>query len=534
MLPTNDKPTTNSNFIKSHIMKDLENGKLPNNKVVLRFPPEPNGYLHLGHAKSIILNSSLAEEFNGELNLRFDDTNPEKENAEYVNAIKEDAFWLNSSFTKIVWASNYFDKIYECALYLIENNLAYIDNNDIETIRSLRGDFNHAGTNSIYRERSIEENHTLFTEMKHGLFKDGEMVLRAKIDMSHPNLNMRDPILYRIKHAHHHNTGDKWCIYPMYDFAHAASDAIEGITHSLCTMEFEDHRVLYDWVIDKCYPILNSRPTQIEFARLDMEGIMLSKRKLNTLIENGSVDSWSNPVMPTISGLRNRGLTPPMLYDFITRCGITKSISKIEKFVLEDCIRDNLNPIAPRTMAIINPVLLEIENFDNVEAITLPNHPKNTELGSREVNLSNRLWVDLDDVRATAEKDFWRIYPGNTVRLKHGYNIYIKDVIVENGAITKVIAEADLGSKNPKEAKTKAKVALHWLNVEDCIDLPVNFYNTLCDENGNYLNNAVTTKMVKVEKNVLDSNAIHYEFERVGYFYVNKGVGHCLSPLKKN
>jgi glutaminyl-tRNA synthetase len=533
MLPNTDK-TTNSNFIKSHIKEDLENGKLPNNKVIVRFPPEPNGYLHLGHAKSIILNSSLAEEFNGEINLRFDDTNPEKENMDYVNSIKEDAEWLVGKFTRTLWASDYFDTIYKCAEHLINNNLAYVDDNDMETIRALRGSFNNAGVDSPYRNRNIDENLTLLNNMKNGLYANGEKVLRAKIDMNHSNINMRDPILYRIKHAEHHNTGNTWCIYPMYDFAHPISDAIEGITHSICTMEFEDHRPLYDWTIENCYAVLGAKPVQIEFARLEMEGVILSKRKLNDLVVEKKVAGWDSPVMPTISGLRNRGFTPAIIKEFIIRCGFSKANSTIEKFVLEDCARDILNPISPRTMTILDPVLLEITNLNEDITINMPNHPKNVELGSRELTLTKNIWVERDDIRANAEPDFWRIYPGNWIRLKHGYNILIKEVITENDLIIKVIAEIDMDSKNPKMAKHKAKVALHWLSHLDSSDLTVNYYNNLCDEDGKFLENSVVSKMSKAEKTILDMSPCHYEFERNGYFYVKNNIAHCLAPLKSN
>lgn len=528
------KMNNTSNFIKTRIKSDLDAGIIPDNKVVLRFPPEPNGYLHLGHAKSIVINSTLAEEFDGKINLRFDDTNPEKENMEYVNAIKNDVAWLSSAFSDTFWASNYFDTIYDCAIHLIKNDLAYVDDNDIDTIRALRGDFNHIGANSVYRDRTIEENLTLFTDMKNGIFKDGEKVLRAKIDMSHSNLNMRDPILYRIKHAYHHNTGDKWCIYPMYDFAHPVSDAIEGVTHSICTMEFEDHRPLYDWVVDKCYSLLGSRPAQIEFARLEMEGIVLSKRKLNSLITEGKVDSWINPVMPTISGLRNRGFTSNMLREFVTRCGVAKAFSVIEKNLLNDCVRDTLNPVAPRSMTIVNPVLLEIENWTHDEKIMMPNHPKNTDMGSRELNLTKHIWVEKDDIRLTAEKDFWRIYPGNWIRLKHGYNLLIKEIITEGDNIIKVIAEYDEDSKNPKMAKHKAKAALHWLSVVDSVDFPIHFYNDLYDEHGEYSENSLVMTTGKVEKTLLNNNGTHYEFERNGYFYVKDNIAHCLTNLKSN
>lgn len=528
------KMNNTSNFIKTRIKSDLDAGLVPDNKVVLRFPPEPNGYLHLGHAKSIIINSNLAEEFGGVVNLRFDDTNPEKENIEYVNAIKNDVAWLSPSFNNIFWASNYFDIMYDCAVLLVKKDLAYVDDNDLDTIRNLRGDFNTLGTNSIYRDRTIEENLDLLNRMKNGEFTDGAKVLRAKIDMTHSNMNMRDPILYRIKHAEHHNTGNKWCIYPMYDFAHSIEDSLEGVTHSICTMEFEAHRPLYDWVIENCYSLLGNRPVQIEFARLEMAGVVLSKRKLNLLVTENKVNGWTDPVMPTISGLRNRGYTPEILKEFINRCGVSKAFSTIEKNVLSDCVRDTLNPIAPRTMTIVNPVLLEIENWKNDEKIMMPNHPKNTDLGERELNLTKHIWIEKDDIRLTAEKDFWRIYPGNWIRLKHGYNLLIKEIITKGDNIVKVIAEYDEVSKNPKTAKHKAKAALHWLSDIDSTDFSIHFYSDLYDENGEYRSDNLIVKNGKVEKSLLDSSEAHYEFERNGYFYVKDNIAHCLSNLKSH
>lgn len=521
-----------NNFITSIIDNDLKHN---NEKIVVRFPPEPNGYLHLGHVKSIILNSSIAEKYNGELNLRFDDTNPEKENMEYVEAIKKDAFWLVNNFTRILWASDYFDYIYECAILLIKKGLAYVDDSDIETIRSMRGDFNLKGTDSSFRYRTIEENLSLFENMKNGSYSNGEKVLRAKIDMSHPNINMRDPILYRIRHEYHHNTGDKWCIYPMYDFAHPLSDGIEGITHSICTMEFEDHRPLYNWCVLNCKELLKSTPKQIEFARLEMEGILLSKRKLNLLVSNHEVNGWSDPSMPTIAGLRERGFTPSILKEFILRSGISKANSLIEKHTLEECVREELNPIAYRTMAILDPVELVIENYHELSdcELEIPNHPKNETLGKRNIFLSSSVWVERDDIRTFAEDGFWRIYPGNWVRLKHGYNILIKEVLSDsNGHVVKVIAEADIASKNIKMAKHKAKVALHWLSNKEYHIIKAHFYHNLTDEEGNYNSNAVIIKDIYVENNL--KNNCHYEFERNGYFYINNNIAHCLSYLKNN
>lgn len=519
-----------NHFIKTRIKADLDSGKYK--RIKLRFPPEPNGYLHLGHVKSIVLNSSLAMEFDGEFNLRFDDTNPEKETEEYVNAIKRDVAWM-TPVTRVVWASDYFDIFYDCATHLIKKGLAYVDDSSMEEMRLMRGDFNHAGKESPFRSRSIEENLNLFTAMREGKYGDGEKVLRAKINMADKNLNMRDPVLYRIKHVSHHNTGKKWCIYPMYDYAHPLEDAIEGITHSLCTLEFEDHRPLYDWCIDNCFDILKAKPEQIEFARLEMEGILLSKRKLNALVVDKKVSGWDSTEMPTIAGLRNRGFTPEILRNFILASGISKANSIIEKTILDDCTRDYLNPISERRMAILEPVKLTIENWDKeIETINMPNHPKNKDMGERHVHLGREIWVEKDDVREVAEEGFWRIYPGNWVRLKHGYNLYIRSVENENGVLS-IKAEIDWESKNMKLAKHKAKVALHWLSVEDAGEMSAYFYNTLCDKEGNYLPDSKIEKHIKVEKSLVYVKDSHFEFERNGYFYVHEGKAHCMTKLKK-
>ena len=422
-----------NNFITRIIEEELEK---KDRKIVVRFPPEPNGHLHLGHAKAIIINSEIAKKFNGELNLRLDDTNPEKETEEYVNAIKKDAFWLVNNFNNIYWTSNYFDDIYNCAVLLIEKGLAYVDDEDINTIKDKRGSFHKKGLNSSFRERSIEENITIFNDMKLGKFKDGEKVLRAKIDMSHENMNMRDPIIYRIRHAYHHNTKNKWCIYPMYDFAHPISDGLEGVTHSLCTLEFENHRVLYDWFIDHCKTLLKAIPREIEFSELDVNGIVLSKRKLNTFVTENKVSGWDDPVFPTLSGLRNRGFTPEMLLEFIERSGVSRTIAKIDYEILNDTIRDILNPTVERTMSILNPVEVEIVNFDDYfkkeESIDIPLHPKGNIKGTRKIHLTKKVYIEENDIRIEYEKGFWRVHKDNVVRLKYGYNILIKDIIVEN------------------------------------------------------------------------------------------------------
>jgi glutaminyl-tRNA synthetase len=515
-------------FIKTRITDDVAAGRTP--KVVLRFPPEPNGYLHLGHVKSIVLNSSLAEEFDGELNLRFDDTNPKKESTEYVEAIRRDAAWLSDRFTRVLWTSDYFDDIHRAAVHLVRKGLAYVDDSTPEEMRAMRGDFGRPGTESPARARTPAENEALFDKMRYGEFAEGACVLRARIDMAHPNLNMRDPALYRISFAEHHNTGSTWCIYPMYDFAHPVSDALEGITHSLCTLEFEDHRPLYDWVIEHCHEVLGARPVQIEFSRLDVEGVVLSKRKLNALVEDKLVSGWDSPAMPTVAGLRRRGFTAEILREFVMRCGFTKVNSTVSASVLEDCVCDVLGPSVERRMAIVDPVELIIENLAEPLTVELPNHPKDASKGVRTRTLTSRIFVERDDVRTAAEEGFWRIFPGNWVRLKHGVNLFIKAVEASDARATRVIAEADLGSRNPKEAKHKAKAMLHWLSDVDGVEKPAAFYPPLFDSNGEFNERCITRRMILTDKEMTAGTS--YEFERVGYFHVTEEVVHNLAPLK--
>jgi glutaminyl-tRNA synthetase len=516
------------NFINARIESDVANGRTP--KVVLRFPPEPNGYLHLGHAKSIVLHDLLAEAFDAELTLRFDDTNPKKESAEYVEAITRDASWLSDRFTRTRWTSAYFDTIYHCAVHLIECGLAYVDDTDPEKLREMRGGFGRAGTDSPCRDRSVAENLALFAKMRAGEMAEGACVLRARIDMTHPNLNMRDPVLYRVAHAEHHATGTEWCSYPMYDFAHPISDAIEGVTHSLCTLEFEDHRPLYDWVIDACFVVLGARPVQIEFARLDLEGIVLSKRKLNSLVEEGKVTGWDSPALPTLAGLRARGFTPDILREFILRCGFAKANNVLPAEMLSDSARDVLNSVAPRRMAVSDPVELVLSNLDEPLEVEVPNHPKDPSMGTRPRKLTARLWVERDDVRAEAEEGFWRLYPGNWVRLKNGLNVLVTSVEVEDGRITRVVAEADLGSRTPKEAKHKAKTALHWLSLEEAVPAVVHRYGPLFAAEGAFDPSCVKSTSMLVEAGL--EEGAHYEFERLGYFYVAAGAVHHLASLK--
>lgn len=519
-----------SNFIKSKIESDIKSGKLSAEDVVIRFPPEPNGYLHLGHAKSIVMHKNIMNDFNAKLRLRFDDTNPEKETEEYVENIKNDFFWLLGKPVEIVWASNYFDKIYECAIFLIKNGLAYVDFSSFDEMKELRGNFTKPGINSSYRNTSSEENLVIFEDMKNGKFEDGNCVLRLKIDMSHGNMNMRDPVAYRIKHAHHHNTGNKWCIYPMYDFAHAISDAIEKVTHSLCTLEFEDHRILYNWVLEKCYYVLGHISEQTEFAKLEVRDLVLSKRKLNNLVMENKVTSWSATNMPTLSGLRNRGFTPFIIEEYMNRSGVSKSNSVIEPTLLSEVARELLNPLAFRTMAIIKPVKIILDNLVESFNLNVTNHPKDALKGTRTVKITKELFIDADDVRMHAEKDFWRVYPGNWVRLKHAINIFIKSVDIVDGNMV-VHAEVDYDSRDMKKAKVKAKGMIHWLSSEDSIEKTAYFYHKLFNENGIFNDSNLEAKTILIHNEHFKNS--YYEFERVGYFWINEsGDIHNLSNLK--
>ncbi|SIR90146.1 glutaminyl-tRNA synthetase [Janthinobacterium sp. TND4EL3] len=516
------------NFIANRIADDIASGRTP--KIVLRFPPEPNGYLHLGHAKSIVLHDLLAEEFDAELTLRFDDTNPKKESTEYVDAISHDAAWLTPRFSRTRWTSAYFEDIHRCAVHLIERGLAYVDDSDPETMRLMRGDFGRGGTASPGRALSIPENLALFARMRAGEMAEGAAVLRARIDLVHPNMNLRDPVLYRVSHAEHHATGKDWPIYPMYDFAHPIADALEGVTHSLCTLEFEDHRPLYDWVIEHCFAVLGARPVQIEFARLEVEGIVLSKRKLNALVESGHVAGWDSPALPTLAGLRARGYTPAVLREFAVRCGFTKANSTVPAETMAEVVRDILSPVASRRMAVADPVEFVIDNLPESFEVEVPNHPKDTSFGTRRRLFTAKLWIDRADIRTEAEPDFWRVYPGNWVRLKHGLNVLIKAVETEDGKIVRVVSEADIGSRDLKAARHKAKTAIHWLSDAESFAVPAQHYGPLLDVDGECDVNCVTRTTMLVERG-LEAPA-HYEFERLGYFYFAEGILHHLASLK--
>lgn len=468
-----------SNFIRNIIIEDLESKK--HNEIITRFPPEPNGYLHIGHAKSIVLNSGLAKEFNGKFNLRFDDTNPTKEDTEYVDSIKEDVKWLGGNWDNIYFASNYFDIMYDKAKLLIRKGLAYVCDLTPEEIRQYRGTLTEPGKESPYRNRSVEENLDLLERMKKGEFKDGEKVLRAKIDMTSPNINMRDPIIYRIAHATHHNTGDNWCIYPMYDFAHPLEDAIEGITHSICTLEFEDHRPLYDWFVRECE--MESTPRQIEFARLNMTNTVMSKRKLKQLVDENIVDGWDDPRMPTVSGLRRKGYTPEAIRNFCTAIGVSKANSLVDSQMLEYFIREDLQPKANAAMAILRPLKVVITNYPDgqSEMLPVPNNAKNEAAGTREVPFSREIYVEQEDFMEVPVKKYFRLFPGNEVRLIGAYFIKCNDVIKdENGNVIELHCTYDPETKSGSGfTGRKVKGTIHWVDAKTAKPAEFRLYEPL-------------------------------------------------------
>ena len=468
-----------SNFIRNIIIEDLENKK--HDEIITRFPPEPNGYLHIGHAKSIVLNSGLAEEFKGKFHLRFDDTNPTKEDTEYVESIKEDVKWLGGNWDNIYFASNYFDIMYDKAKLLIKKGLAYVCDLTPEEIREYRGTLTEPGKESPYRNRSVEENLDLLERMKNGEFEDGAKVLRAKIDMSSPNINMRDPIIYRIAHATHHNTGDKWCIYPMYDFAHPLEDAIEGITHSICTLEFEDHRPLYDWFVKECE--MESTPRQIEFARLNMTNTVMSKRKLKQLVDENIVDGWDDPRMPTVSGLRRRGYTPEAIRNFCMAIGVSKANSLVDSQMLEYFIREDLQLKANAAMAVIKPLKVVITNYPEgqTEMLTVSNNAKNEAAGTREVPFSREIYIEQDDFMEVPVKKYFRLFPGNEVRLMGAYFITCNDVIKdENGNVVELHCTYDPETKSGSGfTGRKVKGTIHWVDAKTAKPAEFRLYEPL-------------------------------------------------------
>ena len=520
--------TRTHNFITQIIDEDLASGKHSN--VHTRFPPEPNGYLHIGHAKSICLNFGLAKEYNGLCNLRFDDTNPVKEDVEYVDSIKADVEWLGFKWEgEPRYASDYFDALYGYAIELIKKGLAYVDELSPDEMREYRGTLTEPGKNSPYRDRSVEENLALFERMKNGEFAEGTLSLRAKIDMASPFMVMRDPVLYRIKFASHHQTGDKWCIYPMYDFTHCISDAIERITHSLCTLEFQDNRRLYDWVLDNI-SIERPLPHQYEFSRLNLEGTLTSKRKLLKLVNDGIVDGWNDPRMPTISGLRRRGYTPASLREFCRRIGVTKQDNVVEYSALEACIREDLNENAPRAMAVIDPVRVVIENFEGEETLTAPNHPNRPELGERQLPFTKELYIDRADFREEANKQYKRLVLGKEVRLRNAYVIKAERVEKDaNGEITTIFCTYDpetLG-KNPADGR-KVKGVIHWVSAVHNHSAEFRLYDRLFtvpnpgaeDDIESVLNpHSLVVKHGFVEQSLAAAEAEKgYQFEREGYF----------------
>lgn len=524
-----------SNFIHDFIDKDLEDGVY--NRVQTRFPPEPNGYLHIGHAKAICIDFGTSEKYNGVCNLRLDDTNPSKEDVEYVDAIKEDIEWLGFKWDKCLFASSYFDFIYECAVKLINKGLAYVDDLTAEQIREYRGTLTEAGKNSPYRDRSIEENLELFQRMTDGEFENGEKVLRAKIDMASPNINMRDPVIYRIAHISHHQTGDKWCVYPMYDFAHPLSDAREGVTHSLCSLEFENHRPLYDWVLKACE--IEEAPRQIEFARLNLNYCLTSKRKCLALVNEGIVDGWDDPRMVTLSGMRRRGYPAKAVRDFCEKIGVSKAYSVVDMNLLEACVRDVLNDTAPRAMAVLDPVELIIENYPEgqTEDIEIAKHPDHPEMGSKTVKFSKHLFVERNDFMAEPVKKYFRLYPGNEVRLKGAYFVtctsYEAD---ENGNVTRIYCTYDPASKGGESPDgRKVRGTIHWVSKEDSFKATVKMYDRLfnvpnpSDESAGDFKQNLNPDSLKVIDNCLIEGSLEdakpgdvFQFMRQGYFCVDK------------
>lgn len=470
-----------SNFIRHIIDDDLARNK-NDGRVATRFPPEPNGYLHIGHAKSIVLNFGIARDYQGTCNLRFDDTNPHKENIDFVRAIQDDVRWLGFDWDdRLYFASDYFEKLYGFAVELIEKGLAYVCDLDAEQIRQYRGTLTEAGKDSPYRERSVEENLDLFKRMRAGEFKDGEKVLRAKIDMASPNMNMRDPTLYRIRHGViHHQTGAEWAIYPMYDFTHPISDALEGITHSICTLEFEDHRPLYDWVLDNIS--VPCHPQQIEFSRLNLQYTVMSKRKLTELVDQGFVEGWDDPRMPTIAGLRRRGYTPAAVVEFCERIGVTRADNSVEMGMLEAAIRDDLNASAPRRMAVLHPLKVVIENYpdDQVEQLDAPNHPQDETMGSRQIPFCREVYIDQEDFRESANKKFKRLVAGGEVRLRNAYVIRCDDVIRnEQGDIIELRCSYDPETLGKAPEGRKVKGVIHWVSARHALEAEVRLYDRL-------------------------------------------------------
>ena len=524
-----------SNFIEAEINKDIENNVYENNRVLTRFPPEPNGYLHVGHVKSICLNFGLGEKYHGETNVRFDDTNPTKEDVEYVNSILYDVKWLGFHWKEPVhYASDYFPELYEYACKLIRMGLAYVDDQSSEEIHDTRGDLEHPGVESPWRNRSVEENLRLFKEMKEGKYKDGEKVLRAKIDMASPNMVMRDPVLYRILHVAHHRTGNEWCIYPMYDFAHPLSDAIEKITHSVCTVEFEERRPLYNWCLQAYEG--KEKPRQIEFARLNVTTMITSKRKLRRLVESGVVSGWDDPRMPTISGIRRRGYTPESLRHFCDLIGVAKADSLVDIGMLEYCIREDLKKKVPRIMTVIDPVKVVLTNYpeDKVEYMTMENNPEDLSMGERKVAFGRELYIEREDFMEVPARKFFRMTPGKEVRLKGAYIVRCDEVIKdENGEIKEIHCTCDMETRSGTAgADRKVKGTLHWVSAKDAVDITARLYDYMFspddEDDGRDFIDKVNPKSLIIMKSKAESAIKNYkvgdrfQFLRKGYFIIDK------------
>ncbi len=542
-----------SNFIRNIIVNDLESKK--HDTIITRFPPEPNGYLHIGHAKSICLNFGLAKEFNGNVNLRFDDTNPVKEDVEYVNSIKEDVQWLGFDWTNLYFASNYFDQMYERAVLLIKKGKAYVCDLNAEQMREYRGSLTEPGKESPYRNRSIEENLELFEKMKNGEFGDGEKVLRAKIDMSSPNINLRDPAIYRISHSHHHNTGDKWCIYPMYAFAHPLEDAIEGITHSLCSLEFEDQRPLYDWVVAECE--MPEIPRQIEFARLNLTNTVMSKRKLKQLVDEGVTDGWDDPRMPTIAGLRRRGYTPEAIRNFCNEIGVAKADSTVDSQMLDYFVREDLQPKAPLAMGVLKPLKLVITNYPEgqVEMLEIENNAKDETKGKRLVPFSREIYIEQDDFMIEPVKKYFRLFPGNEVRLKGAYFVKCNDFITdENGNVTEIHCTYDPETKSGSGfTGRKVKATIHWVDANSAVPCEFRLFEPLIlddapENEGKHFLEQINPNSLEVVQGFAEKTAIEnanpqdkFQFVRHGFFNVDskyttdeKLVFNRVVPLKSS
>ncbi|MDO3677511.1 glutamine--tRNA ligase/YqeY domain fusion protein [Paenibacillus ehimensis] len=532
MDTTKPASASSSNYIKNIVIEDLNTGKVKT--IVTRFPPEPNGYLHIGHAKSICLNFELADEFGGRTHLRFDDTNPAKEDEEFVRSIQEDVKWLGFEWEQLYFASNFFDEMYERALRLIRKGKAYVCDLTAEQIRETRGTLTEPGQESPYRNRSVEENLDLFERMRKGEYANGEKVLRAKIDMASPNINLRDPVLYRISHAHHHNTGDKWCIYPMYDYAHPLEDAIEGVTHSICTMEFADHRPLYDWVVQECE--MENVPRQYEFNRLSLTNTVMSKRKLKLLVDEKVVDGWDDPRMPTISGLRRKGYTPEAIRTFCREVGVVKTNnSVVDEKMLEHFIREDLKWKAPRTMAVLQPLKVVITNYPEgqVEMLDAENNPENEAMGHRQIPFSREIYIERDDFMEEPVKGYFRLFPGNEVRLKHAYFIKCENVIKDaDGNVTELHCTYDPETKSGSGfTGRKVKGTIHWVEATQAVPAEFRLYEPLildeqAEEGDSFLDN-INPKSLEavqgfVENNMRDAKPQDkFQFFRHGYFNVD-------------